>query len=92
MRELEKTLNENTVLIVLTASPELIKSRYDGKFIKEDQIPLILRRFEEEFEKSNIKRKLLVRVDGMTPEQIYDYITEWENGYSRPIEQPKENQ
>jgi thymidylate kinase len=91
MRALEKTLNENTVLIVLTASPELIASRFDGKFIKVEQIPEIVRRFEEEFEASNITRKLLVRVDKMTPTEIYDYIMEWEDGYSRPIKQAEEN-
>jgi len=87
MRELERTLNENTILIVLTASPELVLSRFDGKFIKPEQIPEILIRFGREFAASNIKRKLLVFVDDMTPEMIYDYIMEWEAGYSKPVEE-----
>ena len=78
MRRLEKKVGDNTIFIVLTASPKLLEERYDGIFIKKKDIPEIVKRFEEEYKKCLVPRKILIRVDGRTPEEIYDIVIAYE--------------
>lgn len=78
MRRLEKKVGDNTIFVVLTASPKLLEERYDGIFIKKEDIPEIVRRFEEEYRKCKVPRKILIRVDGRTPSRIHQLITDYD--------------
>jgi thymidylate kinase len=74
MRELEKTLNSNTFVVLLDASPNTILKRFDGQFITEREIPVVLESYRKEMEASNYPRKLTVNVEGKTAYNVYGQV------------------
>jgi len=79
-RELEKELPSETILVLLTASPEVIGKRmeespHEYQVIKKEDIPLLLGKFEEEFRASTIHAKISIDTTGLTPEQtLQDFL------------------
>lgn len=74
-RELEKELPKDTILVLLTASPEVIVKRMDEdpheyQVIKEDDIPVLLEKFKEEFLASAIHAKIEINTNNLTPDQV----------------------
>jgi hypothetical protein len=74
-RRLEKELPEDTILVLLTASPEIIRKRMDEKpheyqVIKKEDIPTLLKAFEEEFQASTIHAKIKIDTSKFEPEQV----------------------
>jgi hypothetical protein len=76
-RELEKEIPKDTILVLLTASPEVITRRmredpHEYQVIKEDDIPFILNKFKEEFLGSAIHAKIEINTDDITPDQVLE--------------------
>jgi len=63
IRKLEEKIRFNTILIILNASEELVKKRYDGDFITEDEIFFVLNGYRNEFTLSTIEHKMLIDVE-----------------------------
>jgi len=63
MRDLEKRLSTNTYLFVITASLENVKKRFDHKFLRENQLGIVLETYKKEFEECNYKRKYMIQTD-----------------------------
>jgi len=82
MRELEKELPSNTILVLLTASQEAIEKRmeeahHEYQVIKKEDVPLLLAKFEEEFRASTIHAKIRIDTTNLTPEQILkEFLTQ----------------
>jgi len=73
-RELEKELPSDTILVLLTASPEVIAERmrkkpHEYQVVKKEDISLLLEKFEEEFRVSTIHAKIRIDTTNLTPEQ-----------------------
>ena len=68
------------MLVLLTASPQVIARRMKGNPhpsspLKEEDIELVLRRFEEEYEKSRIRNKFTLDTSTATVEEtLAEYI------------------
>jgi hypothetical protein len=76
-RELEKELPSETILVLLTASPEVITKRmaenpHEYQVVRKEDIPLLLGRFEEEFRVSTIHAKIRIDTTNLTPEQTLE--------------------
>lgn len=80
-RELEKELPKDTILVLLTASPETIANRmkespHEYQVIKKEDIPMLLEAFEKEFQNSTIHPKIEIDTTKMSPEQVLDEFLE----------------
>jgi broad-specificity NMP kinase len=76
-RELEKELPADTILVLLTASTEVIEARmnadpHEYQVIKREDIPVVLEKFKEEFLASGIHAKIEINTDDLTPNQVLD--------------------
>jgi len=60
LREFEHKLSSNNLLVLVYARPEIVKKRFDGKFIKEEQIELIMSSFFRLFDQSQIPYKTII--------------------------------
>jgi len=85
-RELEKELPPDTVLVLLTASPEAIVKRmeeapHEYQVIKKEDVPVLLGKFEEEFRASTIHAKIRVDTTSLTPEQVLEEFLTQARGY-----------
>lgn len=68
---LEKRLNDlNAYLVLVTASADVVMKRFDGNFIKKNDIPDLLFEFAELFDYSNIKNKLLVNTTRYSSKEL----------------------
>lgn len=81
IREYEADMPEDTILVHLTAQPEVIVTRmrtapHPHTVIKEADIPMLLQRFEEEVRASWIKRKMRIDTSTMTPSQLLQTFLE----------------
>lgn len=76
MRELESKINNNTYLFLITADVNTVKKRFDGKFIKEDQIEKIINDYYKEFNLSNYKNKFIIDTSNITVEEAVNKILE----------------
>ena len=77
LRHLERKLPEfRILLVVLWAEPKEILKRFDGKFIKPDQIKEINNAFKREFWKINLWNKHLIqqKYDGNVLKQVKRHI------------------
>ena len=79
IHELEKKLSrDQTYFITLVADPEVIKSRFDGEFIKEEDISHLVDEYRKQFYDCEIRHKTLIDVSNMNPDQVckrvYDFI------------------
>jgi thymidylate kinase len=78
IHQLEMMLNpESTYFVTLCASPSTIKSRFDGEFINEDHIESINAAFIREYANSKIARKILINVDDMDADQVFNKVYEF---------------
>ncbi|MBS7609739.1 hypothetical protein KEJ19_04100 [Candidatus Bathyarchaeota archaeon] len=73
-RELEKELPSDTILVLLTASPEVIVKRmemdpHEYQVIRKEDVPILLQKFEEEFRASTIHAKIRIDTSNRTPEE-----------------------
>ena len=76
-RELEKELPGDTILVLLTASPEVIANRMDAdpheyQVIKRDDIPSLLEKFYQEFQASTIHAKIQINTNELPPEEVLE--------------------
>jgi thymidylate kinase len=76
-REVEDKMPSDTILILLTASPEIIAKRmeqepHEYNVIKKEDIPMLLNRFAEEFGRSHIRRKFRIDTSNLTPEGLFE--------------------
>ncbi len=77
-------LAPDTVLILCQASPTVIRSRMKEKpkehgIVKEKDVDLVIRRFEEEYERSLIKNKFTVDTGNQTPsESLAEFVEKYE--------------
>jgi len=74
MRQLERTI-ENTIIILLTASKEKIEERFDGKFIKINQIEDIQNAYIREFSNSNYEHKFSIDTSNINAKQVGKIIS-----------------
>lgn len=78
MRELERKINANNVLVLVEAAELIVKKRFDGKFIALEQIPELLKTFKEEYNKSHYTHKLVVDTSYESPERcakrVLDFV------------------
>jgi len=75
-REVEDKMPPDTILTLLTASPEVIARRmeeqpHEYNIIKKEDIPMLLNRFNEEFGRSHIRRKFRIDTSNFTPEELF---------------------
>ena len=74
-RQFETEMPEESIVVHLTAGPEVIESRMESQLheynmIKKDDIPMLLDRFKEEVSKSWLKRKIEIDTSDLSPDQL----------------------
>ena len=80
-RELEKELPSDTILVHLTASPDIIVKRMENnpheyQTIRREDIPLLLHKFEEEYGASTIHAKIRIDTTNLSPEEaLQEFLT-----------------
>jgi len=77
VRELEKEMPANTILLLLTAKPEAIvrwmkAAPHPHAIIRQEDIPMLLERFEKEFNDSLIRQKMRIDTTELTTDGILD--------------------
>ena len=77
IREYEPDMPEDTILVHLTARPEVIHERMQAnphphQLVPEEDVPEILDRFREEAEKSWIHHKMTIDTSDLTPDQLLE--------------------
>ena len=75
IREYEEEMPKNAILVHLTARPEVIQGRmetdpHEYSLIKKEDIPMLLNRFQEEFDASLIPNKLQIDTSDLAPEAL----------------------
>ena len=78
-RRLEKELPNETILVLLTASPsEIIRRMTDNphkyQVIKQKDIPELLEKFEEEYQSTIIHAKIKIDTTNLTPNQVLEEL------------------
>jgi thymidylate kinase len=75
INEFEKRFNlDMTFLFILTADADIVKSRYDGEFIRYEDIEWLLTQYETEFKTSNVRKKILLDTTRSTPQEVLDIV------------------
>jgi len=74
-RKYEAEMPEDTILVHLTARPDVIQTRMETNphrytVIKKEDIPMLLDRFRREFRVSWIKHKIEIDTSDLTPNQL----------------------
>lgn len=75
IRALEPQMPDDTILVLLTARPEVIRRRmieesHSYTIIKEQDIPMLLERFQEEFAQSLLRKRIRIDTSDLTPESL----------------------
>ena len=75
IREYEEEMPKNTILVHLTASPEVIQKRmetdpHEYSLIQKEDIPTLLDRFQQEFDASLIPNKIQIDTSDLAPEVL----------------------
>ena len=89
MRVVEKhilDITPDTVLLLIKASPEVIKSRmhstpHDKGCLKEQDIEYVLQRFEEEYQASLLKNKCIIDTSTATIQESFNELVQIVNKY-----------
>ena len=73
IRQYEEEMPKNAILVHLTASPEVIQRRmetdpHEYSLIRKADIPMLLDRFQEEFDASLIPNKIQIDTSDLAPE------------------------
>ena len=76
-REVEEKMPSDTILILLTASPDVIAKRmeenpHEYNVIKKEDIPMLVNRFNEEFNRSLIQKKIRIDTSNLTSEELFE--------------------
>jgi shikimate kinase len=76
---LEKELPNETILVLLTASPsEILQRMKDNphlyQVIKQKDVPELLEKFEEEFQSTTIHAKIKIDTTNLTPNQVLEEL------------------
>ena len=75
IREYEEEMPKNAILVHLTAKPEVIQKRmetdpHEYSLIKKEDIPMLLDRFQEEFDVSLIPNKIQIDTSDLAPAEL----------------------
>lgn len=75
IRALEPQMPDDMILVLLTARPEVIRRRmieesHSYTIIKEQDIPMLLERFQEEFAQSLLRKRIRIDTSDLTPESL----------------------
>lgn len=75
IRQYEEEMPKNAILVHLTASAEVIQRRmetdpHEYSLIQKEDIPMLLNRFQEEFDASLIPNKIQIDTSDLTPEAL----------------------
>ena len=75
IRQYEEEMPKNAILVHLTASVEVIQKRmetdlHEYSLIKTEDIPMLLDRFQEEFDASLIPNKIQIDTSDLTPDAL----------------------
>ena len=75
IREYEEEMPKDAILVHLTASPEVIQKRmetapHEYPLIKKGDIPMLLDRFQQEFDASLIPNKLQIDTSDLAPDAL----------------------
>jgi len=75
IRSLEPQMSDDAILVLLTARPEVIRQRmaehpHPYTIIKEQDIPMLLERFQEEFGQSLLRKKIRIDTSDHTSEEV----------------------
>jgi hypothetical protein len=75
IRQYEEEMPKNAILVHLIASPEVIQRRmetdpHEYSLIKKEDIPMILHRFQQEFDASLIPNKLQIDTSDLAPDAL----------------------
>ena len=75
IRQYEEEMPNNAILVHLKASTEVIQRRmetdlHEYSLIKKEDIPMLLDRFQEEFDASLIPNKIQIDTSNMTPDEL----------------------
>ncbi len=75
IRQYEEEMPKNAILVHLTASAEVIQKRmetdlHEYSLIKTEDIPMLLGRFQEEFDASLIPNKIQIDTSDLTPDAL----------------------
>lgn len=67
----------DTVLVLLRASVEAVRRRmhldpHDGSILKPDDVPIVLRRFEDEYAESQIERRFALDTSDSSPDRTFE--------------------
>jgi len=76
-REAEAEMPPDTILTLLTASPEVIVQRmeeepHEYNVIKKEDVPMLRNQFSEEFGRSKLRRKFQIDTTNLTPEELLE--------------------
>ncbi len=74
-RQYESEMPEESMIVHLTARPEVIESRMESQphefnMIKKEDIPMLLDRFEEEVKNSWLMKKIEIDTSDLSPDQL----------------------
>ena len=75
IRQYEEEMPKNAILVHLTASAEVVQKRmetapHEYSLIKKEDIPMLLDRFQEEFDASLIPNKIQIDTSALAPEAL----------------------
>lgn len=89
MRDLEAKLGPETHLVLVYAKPETVLARFDGKFIKPEQIPVIIAAYNAEWSLSKYKSKLRLCSDKACPASLAKTVIDClEGSFNANLEGP----
>jgi hypothetical protein len=80
-REYEADMPPDTILVLLKARPEVIHARmavdpHPFPVVKAEDVALVLGRFQQEFDRSSIRHKLVLDTSDLTPAELLDTFLE----------------
>ena len=75
IRQYEEEMPKNAILVHLTASTEVVQKRmeidpHEYSLIKKEDIPMLLDRFQEEFDASLIPNKIQIDTSALAPDEL----------------------
>lgn len=70
MRALEKEINEHNLLVLVEAPLSVIKERFDGQFLKVDELERVVDAYQREYALSEWPFKVRIDSSRGTPEQL----------------------
>lgn len=89
LRDLESKMHEETILCLVLAHPDVLKSRYNGKrdFVDYTDMDEVLFQFNYEFGESEIKRKVVIDTSSIPTEVLVKNLLAitWEDSSSYKV-------